>query len=152
LDPEVVERMEAELDSFIERRARQAKDAESTAELWLKTEDEHREKKRQRNGWGWIRHYEGLARAHRTLALENDSKADHVRGLLGLPIEEKEGEMSKKPKTKLDHEHTINARVPGGRLTDYRPEEITRPLGPATTKRRKKPKSIGHPVPKKKGV
>jgi hypothetical protein len=79
-----VERVEVELDTFIEKRARQAKDAESTAALWLKTEREQREKKRSANGWGWIRHYEGLARAHRALALENGDKAAHVRRLLGV--------------------------------------------------------------------
>jgi hypothetical protein len=89
-----VERVESELDAFVEKRARQAKDAESTAALWPKAEREHREKKRSANGWGWVRHYEGLARAHRTLAEENASKANHVRGVLGQPIKEKEGEMS----------------------------------------------------------
>jgi hypothetical protein len=73
-----VERVEAELDTFVEKRARQAKDAESTAALWLKTEREHREKKRSANGWGWIRHYEGLARAHRALAHETRIRIQKV--------------------------------------------------------------------------
>jgi hypothetical protein len=84
-----VERVEAELDAFVTKRAREAKDANRTAELWLKSEREHREKRRHQNGLGWIRHYEGLAATHRALALENDDKANHVRGLLGLPTEEK---------------------------------------------------------------
>jgi hypothetical protein len=91
-----VERLESELDAFVEKRAREALAAENTAALWLKTEREHREKRRQANGWGWIRYYSRLANAHRALALENDCKANHVRGLLGLPTEEKEGEMPSK--------------------------------------------------------
>lgn len=82
-------KVEAELDAFVEKRAREAKDAENVEELWLKSERDHCEKRRHQNGLGWIRHYEGLARAHRTLAEENDGKAARVRGLLGLPIEEK---------------------------------------------------------------
>ncbi len=89
------ERLESELDAFITKRAEQAKDAEKVEELWAKSASEHREKRRQANGWGWLRHYEGLARAHRALALENDGKANHVRGLLRLPTrEEREGEMN----------------------------------------------------------
>jgi hypothetical protein len=86
LDPGAVERVEAELDSFIEKRARQAKDAEKLAELWAKSERVHREKRRQANGWGWIRHYESLARTHRSLALENENKAARVRVLLGVEM------------------------------------------------------------------
>ena len=41
-----VERAESELDAFVTKRAEQAKEVESTAALWLKTEREHREKKR----------------------------------------------------------------------------------------------------------
>jgi hypothetical protein len=81
-----VERVEAELDTFIEKRAREAKDANRTAELWLKSEREHCEKRRQANGWGWIRHHEGLAHTLRGLAQEHEDKANHVRGLLGLKV------------------------------------------------------------------
>jgi hypothetical protein len=86
LDPEAIERVEAELDLFIEKRAREAKDAEKIEELWAKSEHVHREKRRQANWWGWIRHYEGLADAHRSLALENENKAARVRVLLGVKM------------------------------------------------------------------
>jgi hypothetical protein len=97
LDPETVERVEAELDAFVNKRARQAKDAERVQELWAESERREREKRRQQNGWGWIRHFEGLARAHRTLALENDNKVARVQALLGgygekeEPMNEKNG-------------------------------------------------------------
>jgi hypothetical protein len=79
-----VERLESELDVFIEKRAQKAKDVGEQDELWAKKVRREKEKRRQQNGWGWIRHFEGLARAHRALAQEHDVKADHVRGLLGL--------------------------------------------------------------------
>ena len=83
MDPKAVERVEAELDGFVEKRARQAKDAERVQELWAESERREREKRRQENEWGWIKHYEGLAFVHRALALENDNKAARVRALLG---------------------------------------------------------------------
>jgi hypothetical protein len=79
------ERLESELDQFVEKRARQSNEQRAVEEAWAETVRRAKEKKRSANGWGWIRHYEGLARAHRALALENDTKANHVRGLLGLP-------------------------------------------------------------------
>lgn len=42
MDPEAVERVEAELDSFIERRARQAKDVAKVEELWAESEARER--------------------------------------------------------------------------------------------------------------
>jgi hypothetical protein len=83
------ERVEVELDQFIEKRARQSSEQRAVEAAWAENVRRAKQKRRQANGWGWIRHYEGLAHAHRTLAEENASKANHVRGLLGLPIEEK---------------------------------------------------------------
>jgi hypothetical protein len=97
LDPETVERVEAELDAFVNKRAREAKDAEKVREFWAESERWEREKRRQQNGWGWIRHFEGLARAHRALALENDNKVARMQALLGghgekeEPMNEKNG-------------------------------------------------------------
>ena len=97
MDPETVERVEAELDAFVKKRAREAKDAEKVRELWAESERREREKRRQQNGWGWIRHFEGLARAHRALALENDNRVARVQALLGghgekeEPMNEKNG-------------------------------------------------------------
>lgn len=84
-----VERIESELDSFIEKRARQSSEQRAVEAAWAENVRRAKEKKRQENGWGWVRHYSRLADSHRALALENDNKAEHVRGLLGQPIEEK---------------------------------------------------------------
>lgn len=59
--------------------------------------------------------------------------------------------MNGKRKTRPDDERAIGAPVPGGGLTDYRPQEVSRPLGPRGNKPKRKLKSIGRPVPKKKG-
>ena len=97
MDLEAVERVEAELDAFVKKRVREAKYAEKVRELWAESERREREKRRQQNGWGWIRHFEGLARTHRTLALENDNKVARVQALLGghgekeEPMNEKNG-------------------------------------------------------------
>ena len=40
LDANHIEKVEAQLDAFVERRAREAKDSEKVAELWAKTEYE----------------------------------------------------------------------------------------------------------------
>ncbi len=86
MDPAHVEKVEAELDQFVERRARETKDAKKVEELWANSERVHRQKRRQANGWSWIRPYEGLAHTHRSLALENENKAARVRVLLGVEM------------------------------------------------------------------
>ena len=83
MDPAHVEKVEAELDQFVERRAREAKDAQRVQELWAESERKERNKRRQRNGWAWVSFYESLARAHWRLAHEHEDKAAHVRELLG---------------------------------------------------------------------
>ena len=82
MDPVHVEKVEAELDQFIEKRAREAKDAEKVEELWAASERKERRKRRQRNGWAWIDYHQGLARFHRDLAHEHEDRAEHVRELL----------------------------------------------------------------------
>jgi hypothetical protein len=78
-----VERVEVELNAFINKRAEQAKDAAKEDEQWEQSKRERRDARRRANGWGWVRHYSRLADSHRALALENDSKAERIRGLLG---------------------------------------------------------------------
>ena len=70
----------------------------------------------------------------------------------GRANERGDGMNPKKPKARPDDERPIGASVPGGGLTDFRAEEVTQALGPRNTVPRKKPKSIGCPVPKKRGV
>ena len=90
MNPEAVERVEAELDAFVEKRAREAKDAEKVEELWAESERKVHRKRRESNGAAWIDYHEGLASLHRTLAHEHESKADHVRELLTMEMSEGE--------------------------------------------------------------
>ena len=83
MDPAYVEKVEAELDQFVERRAREAKDAKRVQELWAESERKERERRREHNGWLWISYHEHLARFHQDLAHEHEDKANHVRELLG---------------------------------------------------------------------
>ena len=46
LDPVAIERAEAELDAFVERRARESKEANALEEAWRESERKHREKQR----------------------------------------------------------------------------------------------------------
>ena len=108
------ERVEAELDAFVEKRARQAKDAENIAELWLKSEREHREKRRRANGWGWVRYHTNLAEVHRGLSQEHDAKADHVRGLLGLEGLPTPSLAAKLPPQLVEEMLALNHRTTGG--------------------------------------
>jgi hypothetical protein len=86
-----VERLESELDVFIEKRAQQAKDVGEQDELWAKKARRDKEKRRQENGWAWVRYYEGLASVHRGLAQEHEDKAANFQALLEQQSKEKEG-------------------------------------------------------------
>ena len=80
MDPAHVEKVEAELDQFIERRAREARDAQRVEELWAKSEREHHEKKREENRAAWLQHERHMERLHLDLA---DSHRVRAKRLLG---------------------------------------------------------------------
>ncbi len=92
MDVEHAEKVEAELDAFVERRAREARDAATVEELWASSARLHRQKRRQQNGWAWYRFYSNLAGLHRGLANENEEKAARVLALVedsgAMPEEE----------------------------------------------------------------
>lgn len=91
MDPEAVERVEAELDSFIERRARQAKDVAKVEELWAESEARERARRREENRTLWIEFHSRLSYSHARISTEHEAK---VQALLEQPIEEKEGDMN----------------------------------------------------------
>jgi len=53
LDYDVAERVEAKLDSFIEKRAREKEDANKVEALWAASEARHRERRREENRRAW---------------------------------------------------------------------------------------------------
>jgi hypothetical protein len=96
-----LERVESELDTFITKRAEQAKEASKEDEQFEQRKRERRDARRRENGLSWVAHYSRLADSHRALALENDSKAEHIRGLLrleGLPTPSLNGHNQEKEK------------------------------------------------------
>jgi hypothetical protein len=73
-----VERVEAELDSFIEKHAREVKDAERVEEIWAESERRDREKKREKNRDAWVVHERLMQRLHLDLADEHRAKATRL--------------------------------------------------------------------------
>ena len=91
MDPKAVERVEAELDGFVEKRARQAKDAETVEELWAKSAARDCARRREENRALWIEFHSRLSRSHARISAEHEAKA---QALLQQPSGEKEGEMN----------------------------------------------------------
>ncbi len=99
-DAEHIEKVEQQLDQFVEKRAREAQDQGRIDELWAVSERRERRKRRESNGLAWIDYHERLANFHRTLAGEHEERAEHVRGLLAsemLPAPSKNGNHQMKP-------------------------------------------------------
>ena len=76
VDVEAMERAEAELDRFIDRRAREAGDANAIEELWAESVRRHHARRREENRQSWIAFHRGLARAHAAISDEHRVKAD----------------------------------------------------------------------------
>lgn len=85
LEAEHVERVEAELDQFIEKRARESKDANQLEELWAVTEREVREKRRREHRDQWLGFHDHMRALHSSLA------AEHARKAAALQLEDPGG-------------------------------------------------------------
>ena len=73
---ESIEIAEAELDRFIERRAREAGEAELIEVAWAESVRRHHARRREENRQSWIAFHRGLARAHAEISDEHRVKAD----------------------------------------------------------------------------
>jgi hypothetical protein len=82
LDPVATERAEAEVDSFIERRAREREKANSEAEALRAADEKRWEKLYAENRTLWIHHHGKMAKEHARLSAEHERRA---RSLLGKP-------------------------------------------------------------------
>ncbi len=80
MDVARVEKVEAELNAYIERRAQGAKsgcDRANAEAVLLRASDRRRaEVKRQENAREWAAHYRALSYVHHDLAAANAAKAD----------------------------------------------------------------------------
>jgi septal ring factor EnvC (AmiA/AmiB activator) len=71
---EATERVEAELDDFINRRAREKAEVNLIEEEWVKTERRDRQRRREANRLVWMDFYERMNRLHLGLAAEHADK------------------------------------------------------------------------------
>jgi hypothetical protein len=67
-DYDEVERLETELDRFVEKRAREKAEANRTEEFWVEQERRHRERRRAANRKLWIDSYGSMHRVHLGIA------------------------------------------------------------------------------------
>lgn len=70
---EAAERVEAELDRFIEKRAREKADANKVKEFWAAHDRRERARRRDTLRWEWADYHGRLHKAHLSIA------EDHVR-------------------------------------------------------------------------
>ncbi len=83
MEAERAEKLEAEIDRIIERRAREARDANRVEELWRDSTRLHNERRRRENGAAWYSHHVALCDVHRRLAEEHEAKALSLLGAGG---------------------------------------------------------------------
>jgi hypothetical protein len=75
-----VERVEAELDKFIEKRAREKREANLIEEEWARTERQDRERRRRENCAAWVAYEMHLSELHASLREEHRAKAEALNG------------------------------------------------------------------------
>ncbi len=90
-DYEEVERLEAELDQFIERRARDREDANREEEAWKESTRRANEKRRRANRQEWAEFHGHMNRLHLALAGEHADKRSRLMLEGGYEPDEGEG-------------------------------------------------------------
>jgi hypothetical protein len=76
LDYEVVEAVEQQLDVFIERRAREARDQGRVEEMWAESVRRDRQRRRRENCAAWYAHEMHMSELHAALSEEHRAKAE----------------------------------------------------------------------------
>jgi hypothetical protein len=71
-----IEGADREIDLFIEKRAREARDANAIEELWQHSTRAHRERRRQENAEAWRSFHRHMQELHATLSEEHRGKAE----------------------------------------------------------------------------
>jgi broad specificity polyphosphatase/5'/3'-nucleotidase SurE len=70
-----VEAVEMQLDRIIEKRAREARDANAIEELWKQSERAHRDRRREENREAWHSYEMHMCKLHASLSEEHRVKA-----------------------------------------------------------------------------
>ncbi len=78
LDVAAAERVEGELDQFIEKRAREEADANAVEALWAEQDRRERTRRREENREAWIAFHRGLARSHAALSESHEERAERL--------------------------------------------------------------------------
>jgi hypothetical protein len=83
MEAERAEKLEAELDRIIERRAREERDAAPIEGAWKDSTRRHNEQRREELGAAWRAHHLRMREVHARLASEHEARA--LRLLDGSP-------------------------------------------------------------------
>lgn len=83
LDCEAAEAAEQQIDLFIEKRAREKRDANAIEELWAASERRDRERRRRDNCAAWYAHEMHMSELHAALSEEHRAKAEALNGSEG---------------------------------------------------------------------
>ncbi len=75
MDVSNIEAAEASIDQFIERRARDARDAAVIDEAWWDSEIRHRDRRREENREAWHGFHPHMQELHASLSEEHRAKA-----------------------------------------------------------------------------
>ena len=90
-DVGAVERVEAGLDAFINKRSREREEANRVEAVWAESERRVREKRRQTNRQAWIEHHGHMNLLHLGLAAEHADKRSRLMLERGYEPEESPG-------------------------------------------------------------
>ncbi len=74
------ERVEAELERFIEKRSRDRTKENALEEAWVASERRHLEKRREANRLDWLAYHTHLAANHASLSERHLEKAEALAG------------------------------------------------------------------------
>ncbi len=78
LDVAHIENVEAELNAFVERRAKAASKAEAEEMMWKASVRRHNEKIRRKNRAAWFSYFCGQAQAHAAIAADYERRAEEL--------------------------------------------------------------------------
>jgi hypothetical protein len=80
MEAERAEKLEAEIDSLIERRAREERDAAPIEEARRDSTRRHNEQRREELGAAWREHHLRMREVHARLASEHEARALRLLG------------------------------------------------------------------------
>jgi hypothetical protein len=76
VDPDQIEKAEAQIDQFIEKRAREKADANKVEEFWAESARRHNEKRQRELREEWRGFHAHMQDLHASLAAEHAAKAE----------------------------------------------------------------------------